>query len=88
MKKCSSLPKLYHGIDSKRKIPVSTLRAFEKQGHILVKLQLDIKYFETCLDLDLCPEFLKFKPPNLSVYNNAQYLYGPILRKKLRNHTK
>ena len=49
-KKCSSLPKFYHGIDSKRGIPVSTLRAFEKQGHKLVKLRLDIKYFGTCLD--------------------------------------
>ena len=34
--------------------------------------------------MDLCPEFLKFKPPNLSVYKNAQNLYEPVWRKKLK----
>ena len=34
--------------------------------------------------MDLCPEFLKFKSPNLSVYKNAQYLDEPVLRKKLK----
>ena len=68
LKKCSLLLKFFHRMDSKREIPVSTLRAFKKQGHKLVKLQLDIKYFKSYLNLDLCPEFLKFKPLNLSVY--------------------
>ena len=82
--KCSSKAKFYHSIDIKRGIPGSTLRVFEKQGHKLIKLPLDIKYFESYLDLNLRPEFLKFKPTNLSVYKDAQYLYQTVLRKKLK----
>ena len=52
-KKTTSLPKLYHGISNKRDIPVSTLKAFEKQGRKLIKLGLDVKYFKSCLDLKL-----------------------------------
>ena len=63
---------------------MSSLRAFEKQSQNLIKIRLDIKYFENYQDLDLCPEFLKFIPPSLSVYKNAQYLYELVLRKKLK----
>ena len=38
---------------------------FEKQGLQVVKLTLTFKYFENCLDLDLCPEFLKLKTGGL-----------------------
>ena len=84
LKKCNSLPKLYHGICSRRGIPVSTFRSLEKHGHKLVKLNLDVKYFESCLDLNLCPEFLKFKAPNLSVYRDGRYLFQAVVRKKLK----
>ena len=47
-------------------------------------LNLDIEYFENCLDLNLCPKFLKFKPPNLQVYRNFDDLYRNILNKKLK----
>jgi len=53
--KSSSIPKFYFGICNKRGIPVSAFRALEKQGKKLIKLGLDIKYFESCLDLNLCP---------------------------------
>lgn len=81
--KCSSLPKLYHKICNERGLPVSVLRNFEKQGHKLVKLKLDVKYFENCLDLNLCPEFLRFKTPNLNVFKNNKDLYLTVVRKKL-----
>ena len=79
-----SLPKLYHGISNKKGIPVSTLRAFEKRGHKLVKLGLDVKYLENCADLNICPEFFKFKSPKLNVYKDGRDLYRTIVRKKLK----
>ena len=87
-KKATSLPKLYHGTSNKKGIPVSTLRAFEKPGRKQVKLGLDVKYFQSCLDLKLCPEFLKFKPPNLSVYRNGKDLYQVVVSKKLKEINK
>ena len=63
---------------------MSTLRAFEKRGHKLVKLGLDVKYLKNCADLNICPEFLKFKPPKLNVYKDGRDLYRTIVRKKLK----
>ena len=75
---------IYYGIPSKRGIPVSQFRFFEKQGLKVVKLRLDSKYFENCLDLDLCPEFLKFKAPNLRAYQTGRKeIHGIVVEKKL-----
>ena len=84
--KTTSLPKIYYKISNKRGIPVSTLRAFEKQGHKLVKLRLDVKYLEACLDLNLCLEFLKFKPPNLNVYGDGtnRELFKVVVKEKVK----
>ena len=49
-----------------------------------MKLKLDVNYFETCLDLKICLRFLKFKPPNLSVYKKPDYLFQSVLSKKLK----
>ena len=86
-KKSISLPKLDFNLSSKRGIPVSTFHSFEKQG-FKVNLGLDTKYFETCLDLKICPEFLKFKAPNLSMYKNDKELYQVVVRKKLKRNSK
>jgi len=45
---------------------------------------LDIKYFESCLDLNLCSEFLKFKIPNLTVHSNRKDVFQTVVRKKLK----
>ena len=63
---------------------MSTFRALERQGNKLTKLGLDLKYFETCLDLNLCPEFLKFRPPKLQVYKHNTEFYQVVVRKKLK----
>ena len=47
-----------------------------------MKLRLDIKYFETCAELGLCPQFLKFKAPKLKVYENSTELYRIVLNQK------
>ena len=52
-----SLPKLYFYISSKRDITVNELRQLEKLGYKTGKLKLDVRYLETCHDLEICPEF-------------------------------
>ena len=47
LKKTTSLPKLYFKISSKRGTPVKDLRQIERYGLKIVKLNLDIKFFET-----------------------------------------
>ena len=79
--KASSLPKLYHRLQDRRDVAVSHFRKLEKAGLKVTKLVLDLKYFESCLELGICPKFLKFKPPNLPAYQNTKN----ILRKVLSN---
>ena len=82
--KITSLPKLYYRLTKQRDVTVTQLRKLKKYGWKVLKLNLDIKYFENCLDLNLCPKFLKFKPPNLQVYRNSDDLYRIVLNKKLK----
>ena len=63
---------------------MNELRQLEKLGYKTGKLKLDVKYLETCHDLGICPEFLKFKPPNLKVYASSKDLFITILLKKLK----
>ena len=79
--KASSLPKLYHRLQDRRDVAVSHFRKLEKAGLKVTKLVLDLKYFESCLELGIYPKFLKFKPPNLPAYQNTKN----ILRKVLSN---
>ena len=82
--KDTSLPKLYYRISTKRAITIRKLRNLEKVGWKTVKIKFDLKYLQTCLDLDLCPEFLKFKSPNFKVYNKPVDIYRLVVKKKLK----
>ena len=79
--KAASLPKLYHRLQDRRDVEVTRLRKLEKAGLKVTKLTLDLKYFEACVELGVCPKFLKFKPPNLPAYQNTKN----VLRKVLSN---
>ena len=85
-KKTISLPKLYFSISSNRGIRVKDLRLIEKFGQKIVKLRLDIKYFEICSNLNLCSEFLKFRPQKLKVYNDSNDFHRVIVLKKLKEY--
>ena len=61
--KKTSLPKLYFRMSSKRGTSIKNLRHIERYGLKRVKLKSDIKFFETCANLDIFPQFLKFKVP-------------------------
>jgi len=68
---------------SKRGVPVKDLKQIEKFGQKVVKLKLDVKYFELCTDLSLCPEFLKFRPPKLKVYEDSNDFHRIVVLRKL-----
>ena len=82
--KITSLPKLYYRLSKQKGVTATQLKKLKKYAWKVLKLNLDIKYFENCLDLNLCPKFLKFKPPNLQVYRNSDDLYRIVLNKKLK----
>ena len=81
--KITSLPKLYFRINIRRGIAISQLRQLERVSLKVVKLKLDLRYFQTCIDLSICPEFLKFKPPRISAYSRPADLYQIGLKRKL-----
>ena len=43
-----------------------------------------MKYLEACVELDICPKFLRFKPPNISVYHNLSSVYSIGLKRKIK----
>ena len=64
---------------------MSLFRKNEGLGLKIVKMKLDVKCFETCLDLKIFPRFLKFIPPNLNVYKKkTDYLFQSVLWKNLK----
>ena len=81
--KCTSLPKLYHRITSRRDVSLVELRKLEKDGLKLTKLSLDVKYLESCRELGLCPKFLQFKTPNIRAYENTDTLYAQVLNNQI-----
>ena len=51
---------------------ISTLRQYEKLSVKYALHKLHLQYFDKCLELNLIPEFLKFKPPRLDAYRNSK----------------
>ena len=85
--KSASLPELYFKLASKRGIEVKDLRLLEKRCIQVVKKEIDVLFFETCLDLKVCPEFLKFTPPNLKAYGgkSTERLYQDVVKNQLHH---
>ena len=83
--KITSLPKLYFRINNRRGIAISQLRQLERVNLKVVKLKLDLRYFHTCIDLSICPKFLKFKPPRISAYSRPADLYQIGLKRITRS---
>ena len=81
--KISSLPKLYYRLSKRTGVTVQKCRALEDAGKKLVKRSLDVKYWERCIDLELCPNFLKFKPPRLKQYKNVKQMYQNVVKESL-----
>ena len=69
--KDTSLPNLYFKLASKRDVTVGAFRKLERTIIKVTEKKLDELYFEKCLDLNLCPSFLEFKPPKLPAYKTS-----------------
>ena len=73
---------IFNRIAKKEGIERSKLRRFEKCLCKLAGLKLDLKYFDKCIELNLIPEFLKFKPPDLKAYQNISVYYNKVVREQ------
>ena len=60
------------------------LRNLENSMIITVMRFMDINYFTKCEELEIIPEFLKFKPPKLLVYDNVDRFYRKVLLEQLK----
>ena len=83
LKSTSSLSKLYYHISNRRGIPVKLFRQYENMTYKLAKKSLDKKFFLTCLDLEICPNFLQFKSPRLKAYDNTKTIYQQVVRQQI-----
>ena len=81
--KSTSLPKLFYRLQDRGDVSVHRLRKLEKAGIQVTKLTLDVNYFEKCLELGLCPKFLRFKPPKLSAYKNCKNVYRQVVNNQI-----
>ena len=61
------------------------LRKLEKATVQAAKKELDIVFWKRCIDLQLCPEFLKFKVPKIKQYRNVNKLYNSVITKSLED---
>ena len=81
--KTFNLPRLYYYIGKRRNINVQQFRTFERLHKRLSKLPFDIKYFENCLELGICPTFLTTKFPNLPAFKDTTTLKKTIINNQL-----
>ena len=82
-KSTSSISQFYFNISNRRGVPVKLLRKYEELSYKLAKKSLDKEFFATCLDLEMCPDFLKFRPPRLEAYKSTNLIYKQVVRQQL-----
>ena len=75
---------IFYKIANKGVSEISSFRRFEKLAVKYATYRLDLEYFDSCLELDLVPEFLKFRPPNIAAYNNKDAFYTKAVKEQRR----
>ena len=83
IKSISSISQFYYNVSNRRGIPVNVFRKYENLTYKLAKKSLDKEFFLTCLDLEMCPSFLKFKSPELKAYENTKPIYQQVVRQQV-----
>ena len=81
--KVSTLPKLYHRLSKRSGATVRKFRGLEDAGKKMVKRNLDVMFWQRCIDLEICPDFLKFRPPRIRQYKNVQQMYQHVVKESL-----
>ena len=79
-----SLYSIYIKIARKTGISVSMIRNLESSMIRTIMRFMDINYLTKCEELGIIPEFLKFKPPKLQVYDNIDRFYRKVLLEQLK----
>ena len=80
----STLPQLYHYINgNKSGVTLQILRKLEKLGLKVRKLHLDVKYLQSCLELDLVPATLKIDNERLKHFGNTRRLHQSFVKERL-----
>ena len=74
-KKSSPLSEIYYSISSKRGVNIKIFRKYEQLCKKLSILKLDLFFFNKCLDLNLIPDFIRFKLPHLQAYKKPFQIY-------------
>ena len=70
---------LMHRVANKGMVSKQDLKHFEKLAIKRSSYQEHLRYFDKCIELDLIPDFIKFKPPDLEVYKDPQMYYRQVL---------
>ena len=77
------LPNFYYLLLSKRGIQVNILRKFERSVWKTEKKKLDVNFWQRCLDLSVCPEFLKFKHAN-NLWSSREEVYEFVIKEAFK----
>ena len=76
--------RLYHRLQSKGVASKEDLRKFEKVVLKIATYRQHLRYFDRCIELDLIPEFIKFKPPEIEAYKNPKMYYTQVVKEQRR----
>ena len=68
-------------------VTVKDFRKYEKLEYKKIKLKLDINFLNNCKQLDVYPNFLIFKLPNVS-HKDALSVRKRLLRSDINKHNK
>lgn len=74
---------IYQKLASSRDIKVSVFRNFEKLLCKLTTSRMDLRFLNRCQELELIPDYLKFKPPELDAYKNIKQFHIKALKEQI-----
>ena len=84
----TSLPSYYYQLYSKRGIAVTALRKYEKLVLKTAKIESEVEFWQRCMDLNLYPNSIKFKPPKNQLYTCMDEVYHVMEKKSLKQARK
>ena len=76
-----SPPAFYFRLHNRRDINIDLIRRYEILQIKINKKKLDIVFWNKCLNLELCPDFLKVKPPKNKFFRSIKDLHKFVVTK-------
>ena len=84
----NSIPDIYHKYSNRCDLSVQSFRKLEKWSVKYAKLKLDLLYLENCLELNICPKFLRVKLPKLDGIKGTKVSNEKIVKLKINEVNK